>query len=121
LPTIGVSETDWEREDGMELDGPDKDALKKCLFEEQCCWYCGCGDFLEGPSGGMSQNMMCASCGARYNVCSPFFAELIGLPTAAPGCLMVGRQEREEGGSRQGGEAVRVPLVELANMPGSLL
>lgn len=72
-----------------------EDELKKCLFEEKCCWYCGGTSFLDGPSGGMCQNIACASCGARYNV-SPFTAELIGLPTKAPGCLIVGRREREE-------------------------
>ena len=69
--------------------------LKKCLFEEKCCWYCGSEQFFEGPSGGMCQNIACASCGARYNI-SPFTVELIGEPTKVLGCLIVGRQEREE-------------------------
>lgn len=33
--------------------------------------------FLEGPRGGMSQNIKCPDCGATYNWCPGFFAERI--------------------------------------------
>jgi hypothetical protein len=72
--------------------------LRKCLAEEKCCWWCGGTEIIEGPCGGMSQNVECASCGAKFNICLPFQAEFIGDPTKAPGCLVVGRQEVEEVG-----------------------
>ncbi len=33
--------------------------------------------FLEGPCGGMSQNIKCPDCGQKYNWCPGFFAEKI--------------------------------------------
>jgi len=50
------------------------------------CPDCGGDDFREGPSGGMSTNIMCAGCGARFNM-SPFGAERIGDPVVPVGCL----------------------------------
>lgn len=32
------------------------------------CGYCGGRDFNEGPRGGLSVNITCRGCGARYNV-----------------------------------------------------
>ena len=32
------------------------------------CPDCGNTGFLEGPHGGMCVNIMCASCGARFNI-----------------------------------------------------
>jgi hypothetical protein len=32
------------------------------------CPDCGCGIFRPGPRGGLSQNVECAQCGARFNV-----------------------------------------------------
>lgn len=47
------------------------------------CPSCGGNEFLNGPRGGMSQNIECASCGENYNVTPddgpPFFSiDLIG-------------------------------------------
>jgi hypothetical protein len=51
------------------------------------CPDCGSSDFIEGPSGGMCTNIMCAGCGAKFNM-SPFGAERIGEPTKIPvGCI----------------------------------
>ena len=70
-----------------------EDELKKRLFEEQRCGFCDSQEFLEGPSGGMSVNIMCASCGARFNICPPFSAEVIGQPTIPEGVLLVTHEE----------------------------
>lgn len=70
------------------------DELKKRLFEERRCGFCDSQEFLEGPHGGMSVNIMCASCGARFNICPPFSAEVIGQPTIPAGILLV-RDEKE--------------------------
>lgn len=57
------------------------------MRKHQRCPDCRGDEFLEGPSGGMSTNIMCSSCGARFNM-SPFGAERIGEPTKIPaGCI----------------------------------
>lgn len=40
------------------------------IADSQECPDCGCPDFLEGPSGGISQNIKCAAprCGSTFNV-----------------------------------------------------
>lgn len=49
------------------------------------CPDCGDHQFLEGPHGGMSVNIECATCGARFNVVpglqGSFGKERIGPPT----------------------------------------
>src|SRR5262249_38091498 len=32
------------------------------------CYHCGDTGYYEGPAGGLSMNITCAGCGARYNV-----------------------------------------------------
>jgi hypothetical protein len=41
------------------------------------CKNCGSISFYEGPSGGMSVNIMCAKCGIKYND-TPFGMDFIG-------------------------------------------
>lgn len=55
---------------------------KKSLVEKVCdahddepfggrftkCTFCGSTSFYDGPSGGASQNIECADCGARFNI-----------------------------------------------------
>jgi len=43
-------------------------ADSKVFFEEKKMPCCGCEDFIEGPSGGMSINILCANCGAKFNM-----------------------------------------------------
>jgi hypothetical protein len=71
--------------------------LKQSLFSEQCCPHCGSTGFLDGPCGGLSQNIMCAVCGAKFNICPPFFAQSIGNPNdgwknIVKGCLIVRKE-----------------------------
>lgn len=52
------------------------------------CPDCGSEDFLEGPHGGLSVNIECVGCGARFNMMGPFGVERIGSPTRIPsGCI----------------------------------
>jgi len=44
------------------------------------CPDCGHGYFLLGPRGGMSRNIMCPKCTARFNVIGPFGVERIPPP-----------------------------------------
>jgi predicted nucleic-acid-binding Zn-ribbon protein len=41
------------------------------------CLDCGNSEFLEGPSGGMAQNIKCSKCGSKYNVMPMGWAERI--------------------------------------------
>lgn len=50
---------------------------KATLFEKGICPDCGGVSFYQGPEGGMSQNIKCITCGNKFNVCAPFFAERI--------------------------------------------
>ena len=45
------------------------------------CVFCGCTEFLEGPCGGLSVNVECDRCGARFNFMPPYGADLISGPT----------------------------------------
>lgn len=38
------------------------------LHQMPCC---GAGEFHPGPQGGMSMNVTCCGCGARWNICAP--------------------------------------------------
>lgn len=54
------------------------DAEEK-IFLSSKCPDCG-GPLLEGPSGGMSQNMLCGGLGeSRFNYIGPFGVERIGV------------------------------------------
>ncbi len=49
------------------------------------CPDCGREKFLEGPHGGLSVNIKCAGCGAKFNIvprlAGSFGKERIGRPT----------------------------------------
>lgn len=45
----------------------DSDPLTTTLNQNKCP-DCGGSNFLDGPSGGMSQNIECANCGSDFNV-----------------------------------------------------
>ena len=52
----------------------------KNLFEKlEACPDCGSESFMEGPSGGMSQNVKCAGCGHWFNWALPVFIERIHI------------------------------------------
>ncbi len=68
------------------------DEERNYLFGIRKCETCGqtgwlgpmrcpdCGDssqFLAGPEGGLSQNIMCGTCKSKFNVALPWFAERI--------------------------------------------
>lgn len=40
--------------------------VEEVKFSDRC-WDCGCTQFYEGPSGGMSTNIQCAKCGSEFN------------------------------------------------------
>lgn len=46
------------------------------MFGNKACPDCGGTQLYEGPSGGISTNIKCASCGHWFNV-SPFTVERI--------------------------------------------
>ena len=54
----------------------DNDKLTKVARKHNCCPDCGGKNFLEGPQGGISTNIMCAKCRHRFNA-SPFGIERI--------------------------------------------
>lgn len=45
------------------------------------CYFCDQQTLLGGPSGGACQNILCDSCGAKFNFGPPFFAEILRDPT----------------------------------------
>lgn len=63
--------------------------IRKCTPAEQKilrntgrCPYDGSDRWLQGPSGGWSQNIECPKCGARFNISpAPFDNEVIRPPT----------------------------------------
>jgi transcription elongation factor Elf1 len=61
--------TEWERE-FIEREGK-KSGLWKCP-------NCELDYLVEGPEGGMSQNIRCRTCGQGYNI-SPFGIDNIGI------------------------------------------
>ena len=62
--------------DKIEMD--DKKLFK--LFEKyECCPDCGSKSFMEGPAGGMSQNVKCSGCGHWFNLAFPVFVERIHI------------------------------------------
>lgn len=52
------------------------------------CPDCGSAHFLESPHGGLSVNIMCADCGAKFNItpgiAGSFGKQRIGRPTMSP-------------------------------------
>jgi hypothetical protein len=82
----------------METEGnnvkPSDQEITDYMRKYNRCPDCGCDGFLEGPSGGLSQNVECAGCGARFNMMGPFGVERIGEPTRVPeGCLLARFEE----------------------------
>jgi hypothetical protein len=60
-----------------ELTGDEKAAL----YGEGRCPFCRGKEFLEGPHGGLSVNIECDRCGARFNTSPiPSVGQLIGEP-----------------------------------------
>lgn len=58
----------------------DKRSDNEKMFDELTkngCLDCGCNEFLEGPSGGLAQNVKCAKCGSKYNIMPMGWAERI--------------------------------------------
>lgn len=51
--------------------------LTKIYQEEKVCPDCREWDFYEGPSGGMSQNIVCGNCGSFFNDSGPMGIERI--------------------------------------------
>jgi hypothetical protein len=52
----------------------------KTLFEiHMVCIDCGCKTLLEGPCGGLAQNVMCSNCGHKFNFGPPLFIHRIGV------------------------------------------
>jgi len=46
----------------------DSDKILNIMKEGNCCPDCGCTSIIEGPSGGMSQNIFCAECKHGFNM-----------------------------------------------------
>lgn len=57
--------------------------LVRWFVERKCCPDCGHTKFIPGPSGGMSQNMLCATCHSEFNLTLPYFADRLGNPDHA--------------------------------------
>jgi len=47
------------------------------FLNQDICPDCKESGFIQGPRGGNSVNITCNHCGARFNVCLPWFAERI--------------------------------------------
>jgi len=69
---------EWGNELPEKLPGGNDYDLKESLFGKKECPDCKGKKFLEGPHGGLSVNIKCASCGSKFNIYPPFFAERIG-------------------------------------------
>lgn len=58
----------------------DRRSINEMMFEElrdNGCLDCACKDFLEGPCGGLAQNIKCENCGSKYNIMPMGWAERI--------------------------------------------
>lgn len=52
-------------------------------MDQRRCFYCGESEYwYEGPSGGMSTNIMCGCCGQKVNYTPGFKSESIGVETS---------------------------------------
>jgi hypothetical protein len=60
------------------------------LYELGVCPFCSRVHFMSGPRGGMSTNIECSACGARFNVLpvelgrDTGWGQVIGEPTREP-------------------------------------
>jgi hypothetical protein len=52
---------------------------REYLFSKWRCPDCGDKNFLAGPKGGESQNIMCNTCKSKFNICPHWFAERIKI------------------------------------------
>ena len=55
----------------------DNKKVMDLFLKYECCIDCGSVQLLEGPSGGMSQNVECAKCHHKFNLALPVFIERI--------------------------------------------
>lgn len=55
--------------------------LDRDEFFRKGCPFCGGKEFIEGPHGGLSVNIRCDICGAKFNDMSVFGVELLSKPT----------------------------------------
>lgn len=55
----------------------DKDKIKELFETHMVCIDCGSDEMLEGPCGGMAQNVKCAKCGHKFNFGPPLFIHRI--------------------------------------------
>jgi hypothetical protein len=53
------------------------DTEKYELLSFYRCPDCHEKEFLRGSEGGLAVNIKCATCGSRFNICPPYFAERI--------------------------------------------
>jgi len=61
--------------------------LKWKNMEFDCCAFCECEEYLEGPHGAGSINFKCKGCGATYNDMGRLGVQLIGWPDVKPSAL----------------------------------
>lgn len=57
----------------------DSDLLMKKFLDYSACPDCGSKEFIEGPSGGMSQNIKCVHCRHWFNLALPIFVQRIRI------------------------------------------
>lgn len=57
----------------------DDEKVKELFLEYNACPDCGCETFMEGPSGGMAQNVKCNGCGHWFNLGLPLFIQRIHI------------------------------------------
>ena len=57
----------------------DEKKLMKLFEKYECCPDCGSENFMEGPAGGMSQNVKCSGCGHWFNWALPVFIQRIHI------------------------------------------
>ena len=81
LFSIGRDPATWTKEEWMEaFQAKNKAALDagEDVNSSACCPWPNCeGHMLEGPSGGMSVNIMCDTCKRKWNHMGPFGLERI--------------------------------------------
>jgi len=53
------------------------DVIFERIKKEECCPDCGGNKFSEGPCGGISQHMRCATCRHKFNFSLPVAIERI--------------------------------------------
>jgi len=55
------------------------DKLMEEFLLHNCCPDCGSNEFIEGPCGGMAQNVKCAKCGHWFNFALPVAIQRIHI------------------------------------------